>query len=181
MGEAPYLWIIFMLDGYNQNKGLVMKHPTLLRHLFSFFMLLSFLACSKTNPIPDKPNNLYTSSVDSNYLNTLDFKNRELVAVKLDGKFYYINKEGKKMLTLEYDGKADEFSDGLARTKVNGKVGFFNKNLEMVLKPMYDFAFPFHKGVAEICMGCKEQAEGDTSMLDGGTWKKIDREGLVIE
>jgi len=85
------------------------------------------------------------------------------------------------MLTLTYDNGADEFSDGLARTRVDGKIGFFNRNLEMILKPVYDFAFPFHKGIAEICTGCKEKKEGEHSMLDGGTWKKIDRNGLIIE
>jgi hypothetical protein len=152
-----------------------------MKYLATLLILFAFLGCSKSKPTPTKTTNNYTTSVDSDYLKTLDFKDKELLAVKLDGHYYYVNKKGQKMLTLEYDGKADAFSDGLARTKVDGKIGFFNKNLEMVLKPMYDFAFPFYKGEAEICMGCKEKAEDGTSMLDGGTWKKIDRDGLVIE
>ena len=85
------------------------------------------------------------------------------------------------MKTLTYENGADPFSDGLARTSVNGKVGFFNINLDIILKPIYDFAFPFHEGKAEICTGCKEKKEGEHSMLDGGKWQKIDRNGLVIE
>ena len=85
------------------------------------------------------------------------------------------------MKTLTYENGADPFSDGLARTRVNGKVGFFNINLDIILKPIYDFAFPFHEGKAEICTGCKEKKEGEHSMLDGGKWQKIDRNGLVIE
>jgi len=150
--------------------------------LLSSLILFSFLACSKSNPIPLKEStNPYTSTVDPLYLKTLDFKNQELIAVKIKDQFYYINQSGKKIATLNYNGQADEFSDGLARTKVHGKIGFFNKNLEIILKPQYDFAFPFHNGIAEICIGCQEKAEGEESMLDGGTWKKIDRDGLVIE
>jgi len=152
-----------------------------MKYLLYTFILFSFLACSKSTPIPKESKTTYSSSVDSNYLKTLDFKDKEIMAINIDGKFYYVNKAGKKMPTLTYDGKADEFSDGLARTKANGKIGFFNKNLEIVLKPIYDFAFPFHNNEAEICIGCKEKDTGNASMLDGGTWKKIDRDGLVIE
>jgi len=151
-----------------------------MKYLLYPFILFSFLACSKSTPIPTESKTTY-SSVDSAYLQSLDFQGKELMSVNIDGKFYYVNKAGKKMPTLTYDGKADEFSDGLARTKANGKIGFFNKNLEIVLKPIYDFAFPFHNNEAEICIGCREKGAGDTSMLDGGTWKKIDRDGLVIE
>lgn len=148
--------------------------------LLSSLILFSFLACSKTTPIPEETSS-NTSYVDKAYLSTINFNGNELKAVKIENQFYYIHKSGKKISTLTYDGQADEFSDGLARTKVNGKIGFFNRNLEIVLKPIYDFAFPFHNNEAEICTGCKEKEVDGTSMLDGGTWKKINRDGLVIE
>lgn len=144
-------------------------------------LLFLFISCSKVTPIPKKIDQIKAEYVSKEYLKKLDFKGKELIALPIGKAFYYIHKSGKKMLTLTYNNNADEFSDGLARTKVNGKIGFFNKNLEIVLKPVYDFAFPFHKGIAEICTGCKEKKEGENSMLDGGTWKKIDRNGLIIE
>ena len=111
-------------------------------------------------------------------LETINFQGQEILPIKIKNEFYYVREDGKMMKTLIFDGKADEFSDGLARTKINGKIGFFNRNLEIVLKPLYDFAFPFHNGVAEICMGCKEDEDG---VLNGGKWEKINREGLVIQ
>ncbi|SFV63287.1 hypothetical protein MNB_SV-14-15 [hydrothermal vent metagenome] len=152
-----------------------------MKYFLSIFILLSLIACSKNTPTPKKKNDTKASYVSKEYLKTLDFKGKELISVHIGKNFYYIHKSGKKMLTLTYDNGADEFQDGLARTRVNGKIGFFNRNLEMVLPPVYDFAFPFHKGKAEICTGCKEVSDGEHSMLDGGTWKKIDRNGLVIE
>ena len=152
-----------------------------MKHLLSLLIIFSFLACSKSNPIPKESTTSSTSYVDKAYLQTLDFKGKESISVYIEGQHFYINKSGKKISTLTYNGEADKFSDGLARTKVNGKIGFFNKNLEVILKPQYDFAFPFHKGISEICMGCKEEEEGDESMLNGGAWKKIDRDGLVVE
>ena len=152
-----------------------------MKYSLPLLILLLLTACSKKNP-PIKTEVInYTSTVDQAYLDTLDFKDQEVIAVSIDNQFYYVHKSGKSITTLAYDHKADEFSEGLARTRVNGKVGFFNRNLEMVIKPVYDFAFPFYKGTAEICTGCKEKQEGDNSMLDGGEWKKIDRNGLITE
>lgn len=147
---------------------------------YLFLLSLFMMGCSSTPKIKDKP--LYPDQfVSQAYLQTLDFKDQELIVVPIDADFYYIRKDGKKMLTLTYDNGADEFSDGLARTRINGKIGFFNRNLEIILPPVYDFAFPFHNGFAEICMGCQEKKDGEHSILDGGEWKKINREGLVIE
>jgi hypothetical protein len=151
-----------------------------MKYLLYLTTLFLFIACSKSNSIPQDTiikNNYVTPS----YLKQLDFKGEELISVLINNSFYYIRKDGKKIKTLTYDNEADPFSDGLARTKVNGKIGFFNSNLDIILKPIYDFAFPFHKGEAEICTGCKEKKEGEHSMLDGGKWQKIDRNGLVIE
>ncbi len=153
----------------------------MLKHLLYLAITLSIISCSKITPISVKKDNINSSYVSKEYLSQLDFKGKELIAVPIGKNFYYIHKSGKKMLTLTYDNGADEFQDGLARTRVDGKIGFFNRNLEMVLPPIYDFAFPFHNGTAEICTGCKEKKDGEYSMLDGGTWKKIDRSSLVIE
>jgi hypothetical protein len=151
-----------------------------MKYLLNSLLLLTFIACSKSTPIPVEitKKSDYLSQTE---LEKLNFTRSEVISVRIKDQFYYVRKDGKIISTLTYDGKADAFSDGFARTRVNGKVGFFNSNLDVVLKPIYDFAFPFHNGIAEICMGCKETNEEGTSMLDGGKWKKIDREGLVKE
>jgi len=144
-------------------------------------IILSITNCSNTIQLKSSSTVIYTSTVEPNFLKTLNFKNKELIAVPIDKHWYYVHKSGKKIRTLTYDNGPDEFKDGLARTRYKGKIGFFNRNLEMILKPVYDFAFPFYKGKAEICTGCIEKQDGDHTMLDGGKWKKINREGLIIE
>ncbi|HHD82041.1 MAG TPA: WG repeat-containing protein [Campylobacterales bacterium] len=145
-----------------------------------FFLLILFQACSKSNPLPNEKN-YQANYLAKEALAKIDFQNEELISIYMNHHFYYVRQDGKYMQTLTFDNGADPFSDGLARTKINGKIGFFNTNLEIVLKPIYDFAFPFHKGVAEICTGCKEKQAGEHTMLEGGQWQKINREGLVIE
>jgi len=151
-----------------------------MKYLFTLMVSLLFLSCSQTTPIPKESQN-QTNNLPKEYIESLNFGKKELLVTKIDGEYYYIHKNGKKMQTITYENGPDKFSDGLARTRVNGKIGFFNRNLEIVLKPLYDFAFPFHNGISEICTGCKEKEEDGTMMLDGGTWKKIDRSGLIIE
>jgi len=151
-----------------------------MKYLFTLLVSLLFLSCSKTTPIPKESQN-QTNNLPKEYIESLNFGKKELLVTKIDGEYYYIHKNGKKMQTITYENGPDKFSEGLARTRVNGKIGFFNRNLEIVLKPLYDFAFPFHNGISEICTGCKEKEEDGTMMLNGGTWKKIDRSGLIIE
>jgi len=151
-----------------------------MKSLFTLLLSFLFLSCSQTTPIP-KQLKEQNNKLSTKYMESLNFGEKELLVTTIDGEFYYIHKNGKKMQTITYNDAPDKFSEGLARTKVNGKIGFFNRNLEITLKPLYDFAFPFHNGIAEICTGCREKEEDGTMMLDGGTWKKIDRSGLIIE
>jgi len=150
-----------------------------MKNILLLFLTLLITSCSQVTPI--KKEDSTSRYISKNYLNNLDFKGEELISIYLQNNYYYVRKDGKIMQTLTYENGADPFADGLARTKVNGKIGFFNSNLDMVLKPIYDFAFPFYKGKAEICMGCKEKMEEGVAILTGGKWKKIDRKGLVIE
>ncbi len=141
-------------------------------------ILLSFLilGCSSHN-IERK--RVYATYFDTSNIN---FNGKNLILAKINNRFYYIKKNGKAMpVYINEKGKIDRFKEGLARTKIDGKIGFFNKNLDMVIEPFYDFAFPFHNGISDICVGCVEKIEDNSSLLDGGEWKRIDRQGLIIE
>ncbi len=144
-----------------------------------FIVLLSFLifGCSSHNNMVKKRE--YAIYFDTS---NIDFHNKNLILAKINNRFYYIRRDGKAMpVYINQKGKIDKFQEGLARVKINGKIGFFNKNLDMVIEPFYDFAFPFHNGIADICVGCVEKIEDNSSLLDGGEWKRINREGLIIE
>ncbi|MCK4442245.1 MAG: WG repeat-containing protein [Sulfurovaceae bacterium] len=146
----------------------------------TIFLLLFFMGCSSRNITKDKK--IYSIYLDIINIESLDFKHNNLALKYINNKWYYINKDRKAMsVILDEKGKPDLFKEGLARTRVDGKIGFFDKNLNMILPPFYDYAFPFHNGIAEICVGCKDIQIDGHSMLDGGEWKRIDRTGLLIE
>jgi hypothetical protein len=143
-----------------------------------FLLFFIFIGCSSTT-ITKK---IYATYLDITTLQSLDFQQNNLALKYINGKWYYIRRDGKAMsVILDEKGKPDLFKEGLARSRIDGKIGFFDKNLDMILPPFYDYAFPFHNGIAEICVGCKEDMEDGYSILNGGEWKRIDRTGLLIE
>jgi len=142
-----------------------------------FLLFLFFLGCSSTNLIQEKKE--YVTYLDEKYIQSLNFKNKDLALININNKWYYVKKNGKAMnVIVDEHGKPDSFNEGLARTRINGKIGYFNRDLDIVLPPFYDYAFPFHNGIAEVCIGCKQE---EHKVLDGGEWKRIDRSGILIE
>ena len=75
--------------------------------------------------------------------------NEGLAVVKLNGKYGYINKNGKEVTQLKYD-REFHFSEGLAAVKLNGKYGYINKNGKEVIPIKYDDAFDFSEGLAVV-------------------------------
>jgi len=88
--------------------------------------------------------------------------------------------EGKTLVALTYDNGADYFQEGLARTVQGGKIGFINPSLELVIPPIWDFAFPFENGYSVICTGCRQEPDGEHSSIVGGGWGYIDLRGKVV-
>ena len=73
-------------------------------------------------------------------------------AVKKDGKWGYIDVNGKVVIPLEYEEVAD-FSEGLAPVSKNGKWGYINLKNEIVIP--FKFAnskmYSFKNGAAQYC------------------------------
>jgi hypothetical protein len=96
---------------------------------------------------------------------------------------YFVTRQGKTAPALEFDNGADYVVEGLARTVKRGKVGFVNVQLDQVVAPVWDFAFPFGHGVAVVCTGCVSTpvSPGDEHRtMTGGKWGYIDKRGKVV-
>ena len=100
--------------------------------------------------------------------------------IRIHDGIYYINKNAKLVRTYLFDNGPDYFKEGLARTVKNNKFGFINKKLTLVIKPQYDFAFPFANGVAKVCIGCVLKPYGEHKTVEGGQWGQIDKQGNVV-
>jgi len=153
-----------------------------MRQTIIFLLFFIFMGCSSTTTVINNNKKIYATYFDTSTIQPLNFQHNNLALRYINNTWYYIREDGKAMsVIVDEHGKPDSFKEGLARTKIDGKIGFFDKNLDMVLPPFYDYAFPFHHGISEICVGCREVQQGGHSILDGGEWKRINRTGLLIE
>ena len=91
---------------------------------------------------------------------------QELKRVKgSNGKYGYINTEGKRVVDCIYD-KAFDFSEGLAIVELNGKYGYINTEGKRVVDCIYDKAFAFREGLAVVELN--------------GKWGYINTEGEFV-
>ena len=77
-----------------------------------------------------------------------------LAAVKVRGKWGYINPESEIVIKLQFD-EAWSFSEGLASVKIEDKYGYIDKLGEVVIKPQFGLTKPFCEGLAAVAIGHK--------------------------
>ena len=65
------------------------------------------------------------------------FVSGDLISVKIDGQWSFLDKNGEIIAKPEFD-KAGNFSEGLARVALNGKWGFIDKSGKIVIEPIFD-------------------------------------------
>ena len=94
---------------------------------------------------------------------------------------FYFTKSGLARKALNFDNGPDYFSNGMARTERNGKIGFFDKKLSIVIEPRYDFAYPFKNGISIVCLGCIRKKDGEHTKIVGGKWGAINIKGEIIQ
>ena len=116
------------------------------------------------------------------YIFTAEFDKIAFVLLK-DRKGVYAIDRNEKILfqVCSYEIGTDIVSNGLFRIIENGKIGFANMNGEIVIKPRFQFVYPFQEnGFAIFC------ENGTWSMLDKyipvikGKWGVINRQGVVV-
>lgn len=116
------------------------------------------------------------------YIFTAEFDKIAFVFLK-DRKGVYAIDRNEKILfqVCSYEIGPDIVSNGLFRIIENGKIGFANMNGEIVIKPRFQFVYPFQEnGFAIFC------ENGTWSMLDKyipvikGKWGVINRQGVVV-
>ncbi|MFL6585216.1 MAG: WG repeat-containing protein [Chthoniobacterales bacterium] len=96
--------------------------------------------------------------------------------------WYYVKRDGATLPVITYDNGADYFSEGLVRSRLAGKIAYFNKQFEQVIPPRYDWGWPFENGKALVCVGCAEAApDADQhTMMQGGRWGYINHSAREV-
>jgi len=110
-----------------------------------------------------------------------DFSPQGIAPVVDDTGWAYIEGKGKIVIRpWVVDNGPDYFREGVARFAANGKLGFFNQSGKVVVKPRFDFAWPFAEGRAVVCQGCREEAAGEHRVVTGGKWGFINKKGAIV-
>ncbi len=119
--------------------------------------------------------------IEPKYIMAEDFSPEGIAAVADKNSWAYINARGDVLVhPFIYDNGPDYFSEGLARYEAEGKIGFFDKRGKIIIPAQFDFAFPFHEGLAVFCSGCRAVSEGEHKIVVGGKWGFIDKRGKTV-
>ena len=120
--------------------------------------------------------------VKAAHLRALSFDKHGIAAVRMEGVkgFYYVGRDGHMVPVVAYDNGPDAFVEGRARTPVDGKIGYIDRRLRVVIPPRYDWGFPFEHGKAAVCSGCVQRPDGEHWLVEGGRWGAVDRNGREI-
>ncbi|WP_342251117.1 WG repeat-containing protein [Sphingomonas sp. OTU376] len=110
----------------------------------------------------------------------LDHDRGGLATVHVGKSFHYVARDGRSAPVMVMDNGADPFVDGRARSEWNGKIGYIDRALHLVIARRYDGAMPFEKGVAEVCIGCSLTGDGEHHWYAGGRWLRVDRLGREL-
>jgi len=97
----------------------------------------------------------------------------------------YVNRKGQVIIqgVAAMDNGADRFNDGLVRFSTKGKWGFADVAGHAVIPPSYDGALNYDKGIARVCVGCKDACVDrncEYHQFEGGKWLCLDTAGKEV-
>lgn len=104
-----------------------------------------------------------------------------MFTIYLQQQRYYVKPDGAYLSVINFDNGPDYFVEGLVRSRVDGKIGYFDRQFKQVIPPVYDFGWPFENGRALVCIGCKPAPDGEHTAMVGGSWGYIDNNGHRLE
>jgi hypothetical protein len=119
------------------------------------------------------------------------------------GKYYYcysdtlkyfaiVLDKGKKCIAIDkeenilfevfwYDNGPDYFSEGLFRIIKNGKIGFADRNGQIIIEPIYECATPFENGKSKVAFDCYLKEFGEYKRMESNEWFFIDNKGKILK
>lgn len=107
-----------------------------------------------------------------------------LARITAAGRFHYLHRNGRQLQVPAMDNGPDDFQHGLVRGVVNGRLGFYDRQLGQKIAAQFDGALPFDAatGTAWVCTGCRWSADGEDEhpRWVGGRHWQIDTAGKRV-
>src|SRR6266849_5349942 len=98
--------------------------------------------------------------------------------VEKDGKWGFIDRTGKIVIPLQFDG-ANEFHEGLALVTAGGKRLFIDTTGHVVITPQFDIVNNFCEGLAAVNIG-QTKIPNLGLIANPGKWGYIDQTGKLV-
>lgn len=93
---------------------------------------------------------IFDESTETDLINEIsDLIGSPLFLVKQNGKYGYIDRNGKIVIKPQYE-YAGSFSEGLAFVYINGKLGYINRYGELAINNIFNDGFNFKEGLAAV-------------------------------
>jgi len=106
---------------------------------------------------------------------------KTIAIVIKDGKLTAINRKDEALYEVfNYDNGPDYISEGLSRMIKEGKVGFVNREGEIVIQPKYECQWPFNEGLAIFCENGRIEKMGEYDVWKDAKWGAINKKGEVV-
>ncbi len=106
------------------------------------------------------------------------------IVMTYDNKLIGINKKDEKLFEIfKYDNGPDYVSEGLFRIRKNGKIGYANREGEIIIVPKYLCAYPFKNGKAKVSLNCTTHKGigGEGNTWESEEWFYIDLKGNRVQ
>ena len=114
----------------------------------------------------------------------LDYDAAGMASVFVDGAgWLYVRRGGATLPVLTFDNGPDDYSEGLVRIRRAEKIGYADRSFRIAIAPRFGFGWPFEKGRALVCIGCRTDSGAvgeEHAEVTGGLWGYIDRAGREV-
>jgi hypothetical protein len=116
------------------------------------------------------------------HMENIVFEENGLACIMVGGgTVFYINQQGQSRRVVFNDNGCDYFEEGLARGYENGKMIYMDKNLNVVLRPDFEWLSPFDYDHAIVCNGPFETIQdGEHSLMKNGKCGLIDKKANLV-
>ncbi len=120
--------------------------------------------------------------INPEHIKRINYNATGMATFWVDKQMFYLKTNGKYLPVVNYDNGADDFSEGLVRSLVDGKISYYNREFIQVIPAKYDWGWPFNHGRALVCSACSIETEedGEHKAVIGGLWGYINKKGIEI-
>lgn len=110
------------------------------------------------------------------------FQNYAIVLKKGRGLIAIDRNENELYQVLVFENCPDDFSEGLFRIVIDGKIGYADSiSGKIVIEPKFECARPFQNGIAKVSNHCEERPSGEYKVWVSNSWYFIDKLGVAIK